>query len=603
MPRHRAETEWSRTRVLAVVGAFVVLVPLVFGGYALLTGDGDEGAPEAGRGTQDETSATTSGGATGAQGQDGDDRDDMDAALETGATDCAEPQVVGVAAAPQIAPVIEQVAEGLGEGCTDYEVTAVPAAAVLATLAGQGETDEGATGDGATEDGATDDGAADDDAVGAAPDIWVPDSTLWVELAAAQGAPLTPGPVVATSPIALVGPADTIAETGLESGAGWAELLGAGAPLRASDPQQDAASLLTLLTAQAAFGDDAAGQQRAAGVLINLGRQLTPADELLAAAKEGEAVVFPSSEQTVAGDDALAAVVPEGGLGTLSYPVVTMPGGEADVAADMLSEALLSEDGAAALAGAGLRPGEDGAGPGVAGIPEQAPDLAAQPDAAQVADATARWSSLTREQRMLAVLDVSGSMDEEVGDTTRIGIAAAAAERAMGLMRPGSQVGAWKFSTARGEDGEDYAELVPIRTLREQVGQRTHADVLLDTVGALDEDATTGDTGLHDTVLAAFVHMQETYDPAYVNSVVLLTDGVNDDSTGGLSEDELIAELESRADPERPVTVVLVGMGPSVDGGALQRIAEATGGRAYVAEDPADIIDVFLDAVSHRAGR
>lgn len=587
MPSHRSESEWSRGRILGALAALVLVIAVLFGGYALLSGDEGEEPSTAGTGapgggttlTGDDVAATST-----AQ-DDAHERSAPpgDAAEATG---CDEPRVVGVAAAPQIAPVVGQVAADLRDECTEYEVNALPAAAVLAAMSGAAEGAD-----------------ADVDRAGETPDIWVPDSTLWVELVAAQGVPVESGPVVATSPIALVGPADVVSGAGLESGMAWPQLLGADAPLRATDPQQDAASLLTLLTAQAAFGDDEAGQQQAAALLINIGRQFTPADDLLAAARAGGAVIFPASEQTVASDERLAAVVPRGGLGTLSFPVVALPGGDAGPAAEALAEALLADEGAALLAEAGLRPGEDGAGPGVDGIPDQAPDLSAQPSAAEVSAATSRWSTLTKEQRMLAVLDVSGSMDEEVGDTSRIGIATAAAERAMGLMRPGSQVGLWEFSTARGEDDEDFAELVPIRTLSERVGKQTQADVLLRKVAGLDEDTTTGDTGLHDTVLAAFTHMQQTYDPAYVNSVVLLTDGINDDSTGGLSEEQLVAELEDRADPDRPVTVVLVGMGPAVDGGALQRIAEATGGRAYVAEDPADIIGVFLDAVSHRAGR
>ena len=38
-----------------------------------------------------------------------------------------------------------------------------------------------------------------------------------------------------------------------------------------------------------------------------------------------------------------------------------------------------------------------------------------------------------------------------------------------------------------------------------------------------------GDTGLYDSLLAAFRSVKSSYQPGYVNSVVLMTDGVNED--------------------------------------------------------------------------
>jgi len=191
-------------------------------------------------------------------------------------------------------------------------------------------------------------------------------------------------------------------------------------------------------------------------------------------------------------------------------------------------------------------------------------------------------------------------MREEVGDDTLIGIATGAAEEALGLMRSQSQVGLWEFSTDRGPDGQDHRQLVQVRSLDSVSEGRTHREALRDAVRSITAETVTGDTALYDTIIAAYRLMQDQYDPGYVNSVVLLTDGVNDNPEGSLSEEQLIAELEQLADPDRPVTLVLIGMGPSVDGGALQRIAESTGGRAYVAEDPADIGPVFIDAVMNR---
>jgi Mg-chelatase subunit ChlD len=110
---------------------------------------------------------------------------------------------------------------------------------------------------------------------------------------------------------------------------------------------------------------------------------------------------------------------------------------------------------------------------------------------------------------------------------------------------------------------------------------------------------TNGGTGLYDTTLAAVRTLQDGYDPAAVNSVILLTDGENDDP-GSLSLRELLTALERERDPARPVRVVAIGMGPEADIMALKRIAGVTGGSSYEAREPSDIASVFRDALLGR---
>ena len=58
--------------------------------------------------------------------------------------------------------------------------------------------------------------------------------------------------------------------------------------------------------------------------------------------------------------------------------------------------------------------------------------------------------------------------------------------------------------------------------------------------------------------------------------------------------------LPRERDPARPIQVVAIGMGPDADANALKRIAGATGGESYVARDPDDIAEVFIDAMLAR---
>jgi Mg-chelatase subunit ChlD len=81
--------------------------------------------------------------------------------------------------------------------------------------------------------------------------------------------------------------------------------------------------------------------------------------------------------------------------------------------------------------------------------------------------------------------------------------------------------------------------------------------------------------------------------------VLVVTDGTNEDSQG-VDLDELLETLRSEADPERPIKVIGVALGPDADLGALQQIADATGGAAYSAVDPTDLQTVLFDALRQR---
>jgi Mg-chelatase subunit ChlD len=83
---------------------------------------------------------------------------------------------------------------------------------------------------------------------------------------------------------------------------------------------------------------------------------------------------------------------------------------------------------------------------------------------------------------------------------------------------------------------------------------------------------------------------------------VLITDGRNE-VTGGIDLASVLQTLRAEADPTRPVPVIAIGLGPEADVEALRQIAQATGGRSYQAQDPQEIRDVLLDAISQRACR
>lgn len=114
-------------------------------------------------------------------------------------------------------------------------------------------------------------------------------------------------------------------------------------------------------------------------------------------------------------------------------------------------------------------------------------------------------------------------------------------------------------------------------------------------------DLVGGGTGLYDTALAAFRGARADYEPDAVNSVVLLTDGRNED-TDGIGLEELLRTLRREYDPDRPVRLITIGMGEDADTATLARISEATRGRAYTVRDPQDISDVLTAELLERVG-
>ena len=169
----------------------------------------------------------------------------------------------------------------------------------------------------------------------------------------------------------------------------------------------------------------------------------------------------------------------------------------------------------------------------------------------------------------------------------------------MSLVPGDYAIGLWAFAYHLDGD-QDWAELVPTRELDADVEGRPQRDVLDDQLDSIPERLTPGGTGLYDTTLAAVRAARENYDPTAVNSVLVLTDGTNEDDASGLQLDALLATLANEDNPERPIKVIGVALGPDADLAALQSIADATAGAAYSAVDPADLQTVLFDALRQR---
>jgi len=530
---------------------------------------------------------------------------------------CAGGIALSVAAAPDIAPAIEKTLDSwtgtrprLDGRCVSVDLAATEPADVAAAIAGAHKSTLGGVGQ----------------ASGKArvPDVWIADSSLWLQRLRSAGSGWVPSETtsLATSPIFWAMPESAAKTVGWpDRKQTWPDLypkITSDISLRPGivEPLRDSAGLTGLLTLAAVAGQRGGDQAQQATVRalrsLATGRSALR-DDLLArfprstdiASVSSSLSVAPLSEQSVISFNGrqppvpLAALYVEPAAPALDYPYVTLPGISDDKleAARAVLDALGGDRYRRNLAAAGLRPADGVAGGGLAlprGAPATLPKPAAGPDPAVVDQLLSTWSAVTSPGRILAAIDISGSMLTPVpsaNNATRAQVTIEAARRGLALFDDSWAVGLWEFSTQL-EGNNDYRQLVPIGTLADQ-----RQDVISKLGGIRPKP--NGETGLYDTTLAAYTAVQNGWDPGRVNSVVIMTDGKNEDGRG-LSLDQLVDELKKAADPGRPVQVIAIGIGNEVSEAELRRITDAAGGGTFIAPDPSKVGDIFLKAIALR---
>ncbi|TYL50349.1 VWA domain-containing protein [Agromyces mariniharenae] len=454
-------------------------------------------------------------------------------------------------------------------------------------------------------------------------DAWIPESDVWVDRMSATAASLgqTPpevevGEAVAATPVVFAAPATKAAQIASEP-VTWSRVLGGGMPTILPDPEASSTSLAGLLALRGHSSPD--DPRQFAGAMIELGKSIpasTGAAFAALAAVQQPSVVITSEAQVAAYNleepaETLVAAYPADGTVLVEYPFVRLPSQSDDEAtadgaanatktrAELLTAfAAAVRDATDRLAADGFR-APDGTGAiDVAGLAAEGPvGAATELDAAAQLEILRAWAVLTLRSRMLAVIDVSGSMEEPAeSGLRRIDIFQQAAIGAMEKFSGEVELGVWVFSTARNGD-LDWEDLSPIAPLADQAHKAQIAGIIQSLPARLG-----GATGLYDTTLAAVQRVRESYDPEKVNSVLLITDGRNEDENG-IDLDTLLAELAKMDDPTKPVPVIMIGFGPDTDLAAMQRIAQATKGAAYSASRPEDLGTVLVDALSQRTCR
>src|SRR4051812_23961247 len=209
---------------------------------------------------------------------------------------------------------------------------------------------------------------ADNVVTGTAPQVWVPDSSLW--LGQAQGWTMRPVGSLGTSPVVLAGSKSTLGRLGWRTRIPtWVQALSPDRHLVAPAMTDDAPSLLGLLALARSIGPGSRAQQ--AVVALVLAGLRTPAADLAAAgvlARSGkpDAPVLLASGQAVAQLNlappprAGPTTHPWGAPAVLDYPVVRVGRPSDDpvvgAGADLVGAALTSAGGARTAQADGFGP-------------------------------------------------------------------------------------------------------------------------------------------------------------------------------------------------------------------------------------------------------
>jgi Ca-activated chloride channel homolog len=521
-------------------------------------------------------------------------------AHKAGGSSCDGKVTIFLDAAPSIADPVEAIAKKwvatnptAGGKCVAVNVNSLPSANVEQILASGGNSGGGSSAS-----------------------VWIPDSSTWAarlndDLAGGSRtgqieihAPIASSPLVFVSSPKIVSTFTTKPD--------WKAALKGQFPLTVPDPVSNTDGLLSLQSMNSVAGSTSSGPNPdVANLMLRLSHStLADANSGFAqlAADPSRAEVFTAPEQAVIQANRAkqslfaAAIYPDEGTLSLDYPVVRLVRSGDDpaltAALDALEQQLRTPAAHTFLADAGFRDATGASVPGVGaaeGVAAAPIRQMSKPSAGEGIDTLRLWEAVTDDVNTLTLMDVSGSMAEAGGNgKSKIQLASEAAANAVNFYPDSSNVGMWSFNTRSTPTGTDYTPLVPIGPM-----DAAHRKALIDAAAQLPLLVQPRNTSLYDSLLAAVNNVRHNYDPSKANTVVLITDGQNDNASG-LKLSELITALKSRIATLLPVPVFTIGVGPFADLAGLGQIAKATGGKSYAVKDPTDIRNVFLNAIVQR---
>lgn len=521
------------------------------------------------------------------------------------------PVVVNLAASPDIAPAVSHVAKFFNaehndvQGhCAVVHVTSVQSPAAAAQISGTKSA-----------------------AGSAAFDAWVPDSALWVNVARSfpAGAQLVQqtGVTVARSPLMIVMPRSVAAQVpAYGSTVGWQFLLpqrvggpatGLGLHVEFPDPAQSSAGLATLIQLQQLLGIGSTAHAAFADFVLNV--QVTSGSgsltslASLAQPPRDERPVTIASEQSIAqfdrahpAADGLSGRYPVQGTPELNYPYVLTSANQLERKAGQEFEKALKSSYATSYmqylgfrSAAGTAPGWIGQ----YGLDTAQPKLTAATAPGEAETSLQAWQKLSLGSRDLVLLDVSEQMATPVSPTgtTLEQVLIQASSLGLTHFPDSTQMGIWAFASHL-DGNRPYKQVVPVGPLPAPLGLITRRQQITQATKQ-GKPVAGAPAALYSSILAAFKTLSASYQPRYVNAVLVMTAGI-DNAKGDMSAAALIRQLRALYNPNKRVEIVPLMLGTAGNFAALQQIAKVTGGVAFDITNPSQVNGAFFSGVAQR---
>jgi Ca-activated chloride channel family protein len=206
-----------------------------------------------------------------------------------------------------------------------------------------------------------------------------------------------------------------------------------------------------------------------------------------------------------------------------------------------------------------------------------------------VAAALDRWSSFRKPGRAIVLLDVSDSMgDIPQPNLTRskLDLTRHALNAAVDSLSPADDVGLTLFSTRLGPHRTaKWIDVAPMRPWETNETAITRAIAQLRTQ--------TG-SPLYAATTHAFTTLTRNYDPTRINSLIVITDGFNEDE-----HDTNRAAVLALLAAHPQIHVFGVGIGAGADMATLRSYARATNGEVYDATNAINIDQAITSALAN----
>ncbi|NUP78549.1 MAG: VWA domain-containing protein, partial [Nonomuraea sp.] len=520
-----------------------------------------------------------------------------------------DPVLVSVAAAVDVAPAAMEAAgrfnetkTSVGGRCVLVQVTEQPPATVLRTLIG--------------------------DRAGVLrerPDGWIADSSAWIRLARSQGASSLPAgeTVVATSPLVFATRSSlarrfTVGKTEMNWRMVFPPTLrgrltpNANEPdvVRVPDPSLVGAGIATVAAARDVVGTGPAAD-KALTAFVRWAQAGSAPDyrSMLEAVDDRgfwqrPVVIVPEqsvwNHNRVPSTDPVVALHPREGTINLDYPyVVTASDPAVAEASTAFADWLKGPRAQEIVRRAGFRSGDGTLAPLSPGpqIPSEAPRTRPSVSQQDIDEALRAWSRLAPPTNILVLADTSKHMAEPLNGSTKVRVALAAAKMGLQLFPNSTHMGMWEFADKVGRI-KGYRERVGLGPISEpesgQVIRRSRLDELTTTIAPHPGL----DSSLYDAILSGFREVTSDYRGDMNNTLLVITAGKDDGK--GVKLPQLLNDLRNEWDPDKPVQIVIIAFGKDVDRAGLAQITAVTNGSLHEAQEPGEIIDVFLGALARR---